>query len=59
MSIESVMPSKHLNLLPPSLAFSLSQHLGLFQRVRSSHQVTKLLELQLQSFQWIHRVDFL
>ena len=59
MSIELVMPSKYLNLLPPSLAFSLSQHLGLFQRVRSSHQVAKLLELQLQSFQWIHRVDFL
>ena len=36
---------------PPS--FSLSQHQGLFQRVGPSHQVAKVLELQLQhqSFQ--------
>ena len=42
---------------PP--AFSLSQHQGLFQRVTSSHQVAKVLELQpkCQSFQWIFRVD--
>ena len=41
--------------------FSLSQHQGLFQWVRSSHQVVKVLELQLQhqSFQWISRIDFL
>ena len=34
---------------------------SLFQRVGSSHQVAKVLELQLQhqSFQWIFRVDFL
>ena len=34
---------------------------GLFQWVSSSHQVPKVLELQLQhqSFQWIFRVDFL
>ena len=33
---------------------------GLFQWVGSSHQVTKVLEFQLQqqSFQWIFRVDF-
>ena len=39
MSIELLMPSKH--------------HQGLFQRVGSSHQVVKVLELQLQhqSFQ--------
>ena len=38
----------------PSPAFNLSQHLGLFQWVSSSHQVAKVLELQLQhqSFQW-------
>ena len=37
-------------LLPPSPpAFNLSQHQGLFQRVSSSHQVVKLLELQLQN----------
>ena len=49
-------------LLPPSPpAFNLSQHQGLFQWVSSSHQVAKLLELQLQhqSFQWIFRTDFL
>ena len=35
--------------------FSLSQHQGLFQWVTCSHQMTKILELQLQhqSFQWI------
>ena len=39
MSTESVMPSNHLILSLPSLAFSLSQHQGLFQWVGSSHQV--------------------
>ena len=35
-------------LLSPSFpAFNLSQHQGLFQWVSSSHQVTKVLELQL------------
>ena len=46
-------------LLSPSLpAFNFSQHLGLFQWVSSSHQVAKVLELQLhhQSFQWILRM---
>ena len=41
-------------LLPPSPpAFDLSQYQGLFQWVSSSHQVAKVLELQLQhqSFQ--------
>ena len=38
-----------LPLLPPSLfAFNLSQHQDLFQWVGSSHQVAKVLELQLQ-----------
>ena len=62
MSIESVMPSNHLILLPSyPPALSLSQYQGLFQWVDSSHQVAKILELQLQhqSFQWIFRVDFL
>ena len=37
------------SLLPLSLfAFNLSQHQGLFQWVGSSHQVVKVLELQLQ-----------
>ena len=41
--------------LSPSSAFNLSQHQLLFQWVGSSHQVTKVLEFQLQhqSFQWI------
>ena len=42
--------------LPPSPpALSLSQHQDLFQWVRSSHHVAKILELQLQhqSFQWM------
>ena len=51
-----------LPLSSPSLpAFNFSQHLGLFQWVSSSHQVAKVLGLQLlhQSFQWIFRTDFL
>ena len=46
---------------PSSLAFSLSQHQGLFQWVSALHQGAKVLELQLQhqSFQWIFMVDFL
>ena len=44
---DAIQPS--YPLLSPSLpAFSLSQHQGLFQRVSSSHQVAKVLELQLQ-----------
>ena len=41
-------------LLPPSPSLNLSQHQGLFQWVSSSHQVAKVLELQLQlqSLQW-------
>ena len=46
---------------PPT--FILSQHQGLFSRVSSSHQVDKVLELQLQhqSLQWIlsTKYDFL
>ena len=46
---------------PSPPAFNPSQHQGLFQWVRSSHQVAKVLEFQLQhrSFQWIFRTDFL
>ena len=59
MSIESVMPSNHLILSPPT--FNLSQHQGLFKWVSSSHQVAKVLEFQLQhqSFQWIFKTHFL
>ena len=48
MSIESMMPSNHLIFsLLPSLALILAQHQGLFQLVGSSHQLAKVLELQL------------
>ena len=62
MSIELVMPSNHLILSFPSPpAFNPSQRQGLLQWVSSSHQVTKVLEfqLQLQSFQWMLRTDLL
>ena len=57
---DAIQPSHPL--LPHSpLALHLSQHQSLFQWVHSSHQVAKVLELQLQhqTFQWIFRVDFL
>ena len=59
MSIELVMLLKHL--APSPLVFTLSQCQSLFQWVVSSHQVAKVLELQLQhqSFQCIFSVDFL
>ena len=46
---------------PSPFALHVSQHQSLFQWVGSSHQVAKVLELQLQhqSFQWIFRTDFL
>ena len=49
---DAIQPS-HPLLSPSPLAFNLSQHQGLFQWVSSSHQVAKVLELQLQhqSFQ--------
>ena len=55
-----IQPSHPLS--SPSLpAFNLSQHQGLFQWVTFSHQVAKVLELQLQhqSFQWTPRSDLL
>ena len=57
---DAIQPS-HLLSSPSPPAFNLSQHQGLFQRISSSHQVTKVLEfkLQLQSFQWIFRTDLL
>jgi len=57
---DAIQPSHPLSSpFPP--AFNLSQHQGLFQWVNSSHQVAKVLELQLQHqpFQWIFRTDFL
>ena len=57
---DAIQPSHPL--LPPSpLDLNFSQHQGLFQWVSSSHQVAKVLELQLQhqSFQWTPRTDLL
>ena len=54
MSIQRSHP-----LMPSSpSALSLSQHQGLVQWVSGSHQMTTILKLQHQSFQWVFRVDF-
>ena len=57
---DTIQPSHPLSShsLP---VFSLSEHQGLFQWAHSSHQVTKVLELQLQhqTFHWTLRTDFL
>ena len=57
---DAIQPPHPLWPSSPS-ALNLSQHQGLFQWVGSSHQLIKVLDLQLQhqSFQWIVRVDFL
>ena len=57
---DAIQPSHRLSSSSPP-HFNLSQQQGLFQWVSSSHQVAKVLELQLQdqSFQWIFRTDFL
>ena len=58
--MDAIQPS-HPLLSPSPPAFSLSQRQGLFQWVSSLYQVAKGLEfqLQLQSFQWVFRTDFL
>ena len=56
MSIESVMPFNHLILCCPLLLLpSICPSIRVFSNVSPSHQVVKILELQLQhqSFQWI------
>ena len=57
---DAIQPS-HPLLSPSPPAFNHSQNQGLFKWVSSSHQVAKVLELQLQhqSFKWIFRVDYL
>ena len=57
--IGDVIQTSHPLLPPSSPAFNLPQHQSLFQC--SSHQLAKILELQLQhqSFQCIFRIDFL
>ena len=48
-------------LSPSPPALNLSRHQGPFQWISSSHQVAKLLQLQLQhpSFQWIFRIELI
>ena len=57
---DDIQPSHPLSSPSPP-AFNLSQNQGIFKWVSSSHQVAKVLELQLQhqSFQWIFRTDFI
>ena len=54
-------PTISSSAVPSCPAFSLSQHQGLFQWVSSSHQMAKVLELQLQHqpFPWIFKIYFL
>ena len=55
---DAIQPSHPLSSLYPP-AFNFSQHQGLSQWVSSSHQVTKVLEFQLQhqSYQWTLGTD--
>ena len=57
---DAIQPSHPLSFHSPP-TFTLSQHQGLLQWVSPSHQVAKVLELQLQhqSFQWTPRTDLL
>ena len=57
---DAIQPS-HPLLSPSPPALNLSQHQCLCKWVSSSHQVAKVLELQLQyqSFQWTPRTDLL
>ena len=57
---DAIQLSHRLSSISPP-AFILSQHQSLFQWVSSLHQLTKILELQLQhqSSQWIFTTDFL
>ena len=60
ISVSDAIQTSHPLSSPSPPAFNLSQHQGLFQWVCPSHQVAKVLEIQLQhqSFQWIFRTDF-
>ena len=53
-------PTIPTSVAPISSYYQSFQNQGLFQWVGSSHQVAKVLELQLQhqSFQWIFRMNF-
>ena len=57
---DAIQPSHPLLASSPP-APNTSQHQGLFQWVKSSHEMAKILEFQLQhqSFQWTLRTDLL
>ena len=57
---DAIQPSNPLSSLSPPTC-NLSKPRGLFRWVRSSHQLAKVLEFQLQhqSFQWTPRTDLL
>ena len=59
--VNDAIQTSHALLSPSPFAFNLSQHQALFHWVNLSHQVAKVLELQLQhqSSQWIFRTNFL
>ena len=59
--VSDIIQPSHPLSSPSPPAFNLSQHQGLLKWVSSSHQVAKVLEIQLQhqSFQWIFRMDWL
>ena len=59
--VTDAIQSSHPLSSPFLPAFNLSQPQGHFQWVCFSHQVGKILALQLQhqSFQWVFRTDFL
>ena len=59
--VDNAIQPSHPLLSPSPPALNFSQHQGLFQWVRSLHQVAKLLEFQPQhqSFQWTPRTDLL
>ena len=56
---DAIQPNHPLSSSSP--AFKLSQHQNLFLWVSASHQVSKVLKVQLQhqSFQCVFRIDFL
>ena len=56
--VGDTIQSSHPLSSPSAPTFNLSQHQGLFQRV-SSHQVTKVLELQHQSSEYSGLISFM
>ena len=59
--VSDVIQPSHPLSSPSPPAFNPSQHESLFKLVSSSHQLAKVLQLQLQLqfFHWIFRTDFL